>query len=47
MIGTIWCVPGIVAALPGQRFLEGAEEIIEGPSDDEVVVGAHDEGDGN
>lgn len=47
MIGTIWCVPGVVAVCPGKWCLEGAEEIIEGPSDDKVVVGAHDERDGH
>lgn len=46
MAGAVWCVPGVVAALPGQRCLEGAEQVIEGPGDDDVVVGAHDEGDG-
>lgn len=47
MIGTVWCVPSVVAALPWQRVLERTEEIIEGPGDDKIVVGAHDEGDGN
>lgn len=41
------CVPSVVAALPWQRVLERAEEIIEGPGDDKIVVGAHDEGDGH
>lgn len=40
-------VPGVVAALPRKRRLEGAEEVIQGPGDDDVVVGAHDEGDGH
>ena len=47
VICAVQCVPGVVAALPWQRSLEGVEEIIESPSDDDVVVGAHDEGDGH
>lgn len=47
VVGAVWSVPGVVAALPGQRRLEGAEEVVKGPGDDDVVVGAHDEGDGH
>lgn len=47
MVGAVSCVPGVIAALPGQRVLEGAEQVVEGPGDDHVVVGAHDEGDGH
>jgi len=47
MISAVWCVPGVVAILPRQWCLEGAEQIIEGPGDDDIVVGAHNEGDGH
>lgn len=45
VIGAVWCVPGVVAALPGKLCLEGAEEIIKSPGDDNIVVGAQYEGD--
>lgn len=45
--GTVRRIPGVVAVLPWQRRLEGVEEVIEGPGDDDVVVDAHDEGDGH
>lgn len=47
MIGAVRCVPGVVAALPRQWRLEGVEKIKKGPGDDDVIVGAHDEGDGH
>lgn len=47
MVRAVGCVPGVVAALPWKRGLERAEEVVEGPGDDDVVVGAHDEGDGH
>lgn len=47
MIRAVRRVPGVVAALPRQRGLEGVEKIKQGPGDDDVIVGAHDEGDGH
>lgn len=46
MVGAVGLVPGVITALPGQRTLKGAEEIVERPGDDDVVVCTHDEGDG-
>lgn len=47
MVRAVGLVPGVVTVSPGQGALEGAEEIVERPGDDHVVVGAHDEGDGD
>ena len=43
--GTVLCVPGVIAVLPGQRSTEGAEHVVQGPGDHHVVVRAHDERD--
>lgn len=46
VVSAVGNIPGVVAALPGQRALKGAEEVVQRPGNDDIVVCAHDERDG-
>ena len=38
-------VPCVVTSAPWQRLVEGHEQVVDGPGDDDVVVDADDPGD--